>query len=188
MAGLLFWKEQKTWQVYCFGKSRKHDRFTVLERAENMAGLLFWKEWKTWQAYCFKKSRKHGRSIVFFKSRKHGRSIVLKRTENMADLLWKKWKTWQLYCFGKSRKHGKSVALERVVNVAQCHIKLLQSQHPFCVQHIQLCTMSHHCSRHKHRVHVCLAVTCHLLFWQNEWDLLCATGLEQTGIVYIPLQ
>ena len=24
-------------------------------------------------------------------------------------------------------------------------------------------------------MHVCLAVTCHLHFWQNGWDLLCAT-------------
>ena len=25
------------------------------------------------------------------------------------------------------------------------------------------------------RIHVCLAVTCHLHFWQNDWDLLHAT-------------
>ena len=28
---------------------------------------------------------------------------------------------------------------------------------------------------HLHRAHVCLAVTCHLHFWQNDWDLLCVT-------------
>ena len=44
MAGLLFWKEQKTWQIYC-EKSGKHGSSTVLERVENMASLLPWKEW-----------------------------------------------------------------------------------------------------------------------------------------------
>ena len=28
---------------------------------------------------------------------------------------------------------------------------------------------------HIHRVHTCLAVTCHLHFWQNDRDLLRAT-------------
>ena len=32
---------------------------------------------------------------------------------------------------------------------------------------------------HAHMVHVCLAVTCHLHFWQNEWDLLCATAVTR---------
>ena len=27
--------------------------------------------------------------------------------------------------------------------------------------------------------YVCLAVTCHLHFWQNNWDLLCATVVTQ---------
>ena len=30
-------------------------------------------------------------------------------------------------------------------------------------------------------VHTCLAVTCHLRFWQNEWDLLRATTVTQGG-------
>ena len=30
-----------------------------------------------------------------------------------------------------------------------------------------------------HRVHVYLGVTCHLLFGQNDWDLLCATEVTQ---------
>ena len=36
---------------------------------------------------------------------------------------------------------------------------------------IQPCTMQSHI----HKVHACLAVTCHLHFWQNGWDLLHAT-------------
>ena len=29
------------------------------------------------------------------------------------------------------------------------------------------------------RVHMCLAVTSHLHFWQNDWDLLHATAVTQ---------
>ena len=29
------------------------------------------------------------------------------------------------------------------------------------------------------KVHTCLAVTCHLHFWQNDWNLLCATVVTQ---------
>ena len=32
------------------------------------------------------------------------------------------------------------------------------------------------------KVYVCLAVTCHLLFWQNDRDLLCATAGMDTEI------
>ena len=35
-------------------------------------------------------------------------------------------------------------------------------------------TVSLHAKPHT-RVHVYLAVNCYLHFWQNEWDLLCAT-------------
>ena len=43
---------------------------------------------------------------------------------------------------------------------------------------IQPCTMSHHFMQGcTHMVHVCLAVTCHLHFWQNDQDLLCATAV-----------
>ena len=28
-------------------------------------------------------------------------------------------------------------------------------------------------------MYVCLAVTCHLHFWQNDWDLLCATTVTR---------
>ena len=39
---------------------------------------------------------------------------------------------------------------------------------------IQLCTMSLH-ANNIHKVHTCLAVTCHLHFRQNDWDFLHAT-------------
>ena len=32
---------------------------------------------------------------------------------------------------------------------------------------------------HTHKVHECLAVTCHLHFWQNDWDLLCVTAVTR---------
>ena len=55
----------------------------------------------------------------------------------------------------------------------------------FCVFTIHLSTMSHHFMQsYICRLHASLAVTCHLHFWQNDWDLLCATvvtqGVERT--------
>ena len=37
------------------------------------------------------------------------------------------------------------------------------------------------------RVHVYLGVGCHLHFWQNDWDLLCATALTifQGSFIYV---
>ena len=35
----------------------------------------------------------------------------------------------------------------------------------------------HFMQSHMHKVYVCLAVTCHLHFWQNDWDLLRATAV-----------
>ena len=32
---------------------------------------------------------------------------------------------------------------------------------------------------HISKVHTCLAVTCHQHFWQNDWDLLCATAVTR---------
>ena len=36
---------------------------------------------------------------------------------------------------------------------------------------------SHFMQSHIRKVCTCLAVTCHLHFWQNDWDLLCATAV-----------
>ena len=45
---------------------------------------------------------------------------------------------------------------------------------------IQPCTMPRNFMQcHIRRVHACLFVTCHLHFWQNERDLLCATAVTR---------
>ena len=45
---------------------------------------------------------------------------------------------------------------------------------------MQACTVScHFMQSHIHRVHVCLAVTCHLHFWQNDQDLFHAVEVER---------
>ena len=40
-------------------------------------------------------------------------------------------------------------------------------------------TSRHFMQIHIHKVHACLAVTCHLRFWQNDRDLLRATVVTQ---------
>ena len=52
-----------------------------------------------------------------------------------------------------------------------CQVKLLPSPCTFCVQH----TTMYQFTVSLHLVHVCLAVTCYLQFWQNDQDLWCAT-------------
>ena len=47
-----------------------------------------------------------------------------------------------------------------------------------------LCTPYNHAARHfvqSHirTVYVCLAVTCHVHFWQDDWDLVCATAVTR---------
>ena len=61
-----------------------------------------------------------------------------------------------------------------------CHMKLLSSQHKFCCT-IQPCTslQCHFIQSHIGRVHVYLAVTCHLHFWQNDQYLLHAIAVAQ---------
>ena len=59
-------------------------------------------------------------------------------------------------------------------------MKLLPSR-GHSVYTIQLCS-SLKClfmQSHVRRVHVCLAVTCHLQFWQNGRDLLRVTAITQ---------
>ena len=47
---------------------------------------------------------------------------------------------------------------------------------------IQPCTMSRHFKQsHIRRVHACLAVACHLHFWQKDRDLLRATVVARGG-------
>ena len=54
-----------------------------------------------------------------------------------------------------------------------CHMKLQPSRRRFCVHH----TTMHHVTSCKATYVRCLAVTCHLYFWQNDRDLLCATAI-----------
>ena len=58
-----------------------------------------------------------------------------------------------------------------------CHMKLLLSWPKFCVHH----TTMHHVTMQNHirKVYACLAVTCHLHFWQNDRDLLHAIAVTQ---------
>ena len=58
-----------------------------------------------------------------------------------------------------------------------CHVKPLLSRCKFCVHH----TTMHHVISCKaiRKMYVCLAVTCHLHFWQNDWDILHATAVTQ---------
>ena len=52
-----------------------------------------------------------------------------------------------------------------------CHMKLQPSQRKSCVHHAPC----HFMQSHIRKVYACLAVTCHLHFWQNDRDLLRAT-------------
>ena len=53
--------------------------------------------------------------------------------------------------------------------------------HVMCTWYLKPCTslQCHFMQSQIHRVHMCLAVTGHLHFWQNDWDLLCATAVMQ---------
>ena len=52
-----------------------------------------------------------------------------------------------------------------------CHVKLLPSRLTFYVHRPCTSLQCHFMQNHIHRAHVCLAVTCHLHFWQNDGDL-----------------
>ena len=74
--------------------------------------------------------------------------------------------------------HNSCIPRNKSNNVPQetCHMKLLPSQHKLCVHH----TTMHQFTVSLHvicRVHFCLALTCHLHLWQNEWDLLHAAAV-----------
>ena len=57
-----------------------------------------------------------------------------------------------------------------------CH---LGASSVYAIQVLCMLVLSIFIWRHIRRVHVCLAVTCHLLFWQHHWDLLCATAVTR---------
>ena len=59
----------------------------------------------------------------------------------------------------------------------RCHVKLLLSQHVLCTSYNH--APCYFMQSHILKVHTCFAVTCHLHFWQNDWNLLCATVVTQ---------
>ena len=66
--------------------------------------------------------------------------------------------------------------------------EMLPFRRRFCVHHSTMhqVTVSLHSKPHRYgvcvfRMHVCLAVTCHLLFWQNDRDLLRVTAVTRGG-------
>ena len=58
-----------------------------------------------------------------------------------------------------------------------CHVKLLPSWCVLCTPYN--CAPCHFMQSHIRKVHACLALTCHLHFWQNDQDLLHATAVTQ---------
>ena len=56
-------------------------------------------------------------------------------------------------------------------------MKLLPSRRVLCTPHNH--APCHFMQSHIRHVHACLAVTCHLRFWQNDRDLLYATAVTR---------
>ena len=56
-----------------------------------------------------------------------------------------------------------------------CHMKLLPSWHVLCTPYNH--APCHFMQSHIRKAHACLAVTCHLHFWQNDRVLLHATAV-----------
>ena len=61
-----------------------------------------------------------------------------------------------------------------------CHTKLLLSWCILCAPYNH--APCHFMQSHIRKVHVCLAATYHLHFWQNDQDLLHATAVPQGGM------
>ena len=59
----------------------------------------------------------------------------------------------------------------------RCHMKLLPSQRVLCTPYNH--APCHFMQSHIPKVYACLAVTCHLHFWQNDQCLLHATAVTQ---------
>ena len=60
-----------------------------------------------------------------------------------------------------------------------CHMKLQPSRRKFCVSAPYNHAPCHFMQSHIRKVYECLAVTCHLHFWQNDRDLLRATAVTR---------
>ena len=63
-----------------------------------------------------------------------------------------------------------------------CHVKLPPSWRKFCVTIQPFNSLQCHCVQSRiSRMHVCLAVTRHLHFWQNDRDFLRASAVTRGG-------
>ena len=60
-----------------------------------------------------------------------------------------------------------------------CHVKLLPPRRTFCVQYATKHQFTVLFRSHIRRVHVCLALACHLHFWGNDLNLLRATAVTR---------
>ena len=69
------------------------------------------------------------------------------------------------------------VYLQRCLLHGWCHVKLLPSRCVLCTPYNH--APCHYMQSHMRKVHACLAVICHLHFWQNDWDLLRATAVTR---------
>ena len=58
-----------------------------------------------------------------------------------------------------------------------CHMKLQPSRRVLCTPYNH--APCHFMQSHVRKVHACLAVTCHLHFWWNDWGLLRATAVTR---------
>ena len=63
-----------------------------------------------------------------------------------------------------------------------CHKKLLPSRRVLCTPYNHI--PCHFKQSHIRKVYACLAVTCHLRFWQNDRGLLLATAVIREIILY----
>ena len=59
----------------------------------------------------------------------------------------------------------------------RCHINPLPSRRVQCTSYNH--APYHFMQSHIRKVHACLAVTCHLHFWQDDQDLLCVTAVTR---------
>ena len=69
-----------------------------------------------------------------------------------------------------------SLCLHSVLMAGWCHMKLLLSWHILCTPYNH--APCHFMQSHLHTVHMYSAVTCHLYFWQNDWDVLHGDGMD----------
>ena len=67
-----------------------------------------------------------------------------------------------------------------------CHMKLLPSRRVLCTPYNH--APCHFMQSQIHKVYACLAVTCHLHFWQNDQDLLRATAVTQERCMHAVCQ